>query len=337
MSHAAAQAQIPGFTEQISKNDPAWLLSLREREQILWSNLRFLGTQKRHHLSERATYIQSDVLRWLADLPANSIHAVVADPPYGVVEYEDKNHEKLRAGRGGVWRIPPSFDGAKRRPLPRFTVLTKDEILNLHGFFSSVAYGLLKALVPGGHVFIASNPLISTMTFHAFMESGFEKRGEVIRLVQTLRGGDRPKGAEHEFADISVMPRSCWEPWGIFRKPFSGTVAENLREWGTGGLRRVGPEGPFKDVIPCSPTRSPEKDIAPHPSLKPQRFLRRVVKAALPLGIGIVYDPFAGSGSTLAAGEAIGYYTLGTDSDRQYFAMARTAFQALSSLQVRQE
>ncbi|MGC1090439.1 MAG: hypothetical protein WA894_18525, partial [Candidatus Acidiferrum sp.] len=125
--------------------------------------------------------------------------------------------------------------------------------MNLHGFFGSVAYGLLKALVPGGHVLIASNPLVSTMTFHAFMEAGFEKRGEVIRLVQTLRGGDRPKGAEKDFPDVSVMPRSCWEPWGIFRKPFPGTVAENLREWGTGGLSRISEGEPFKDLIQCSP------------------------------------------------------------------------------------
>jgi site-specific DNA-methyltransferase (adenine-specific) len=332
MSHAI-EVVVPKPTQAQTGNS-RWLLALMAREREMWETVRTYGTQQRHHLSERTTYVQSDVLKWLADLPPNSIHAVVTDPPYGMIEYDEKNHAKLRSGRGGVWRIPPSFDGAKRRPLPRFTVLSKEEILNLHGFFSSVAYGILKALVPGGHVFIASNPLVSTMTFHAFIESGFEKRGELIRLVQTLRGGDRPKGAEEEFPDVTVMPRSCWEPWGVFRKPFEGTVAENLRTWGTGGLRRIGGEEPFKDVIQCSPTRGPEKDIAPHPSLKPQRFLRRIVRAILPLGIGIVYDPFAGSGSTLAAAEAIGYHALGTDSDREYFAMAENAFQRLSSLQV---
>ncbi len=335
MSHALhVLAPITGRSSN-SPSDKEWMSTLRRREEAIWATVRDIGTQPRKHLSERATYIRSDVLKWLADLPANSIHAVVTDPPYGMIEYDEKNHSKLRKGRGGVWRIPPSFDGAKRRPLPRFTVLSKEEILSLHGFFSSVAYGLLRALVPGGHVFIASNPLVSTMTFHAFMESGFEKRGEIIRLVQTLRGGDRPKGAEEEFEGVTVMPRSCWEPWGVFRKPFIGTVAENLREWGTGGLRRLGDEEPFKDVIPCSPTRSPEKDIAPHPSLKPQRFLRQLVRASLPLGIGIIYDPFAGSGSTLAAAEAVGHRALGTDSDLEYFEMAKTAFKPLSKLQVR--
>lgn len=329
------QILLPAFSHVTPPaNAPFWLRELKVSEETLWETVRTRGTQPRHHLSERTTYVQSDVFKWLADLPVNSIHAVVTDPPYGVIEYDEKNHTKLRNGRGGVWRIPPSFDGAIRSPVPRFTVLSKQEILNLHGFFGSVAYGLLKALVPGGHVLIASNPLVSTMTFHAFMEAGFEKRGEVIRLVQTLRGGDRPKGAEKDFPDVSVMPRSCWEPWGIFRKPFPGTVAENLREWGTGGLSRISEGEPFKDLIQCSPTRGIEKSVAPHPSLKPQRFLRRVVRAVLPLGVGIVYDPFAGSGSTLAAAEAVGYHALGTDADRQYFALAKKAFEPLSLLQV---
>lgn len=314
--------------------EPAWFAAIKAREEEMWNAVRISGSQRRHHLSGGTTYIFSDVLQWVATLPPHSLHAVVTDPPYGIVEYEEKNHSKLRKGRGGVWRIPPSFDGANRKPVPRFTVLSKDEVSNLHGFFSAVACGLLKALVPGGHVFIASNPLLSTTTFHAFLDSGFEKRGEIIRLVQTLRGGDRPKGAEQEFSDVTAMPRSCWEPWGIFRKPIEGTLAENLRKWGTGGLRRISANEPFKDVIPCSPTRGAEKEIAPHPSLKPQRFLRKLVRAALPLGVGIVYDPFAGSGSTLAAAEALDYHSIGTDSDLQYFEMARVVFEPLASLAV---
>lgn len=316
------------------KRPQTWRATLLEQQAECWERVREHGAQRRAHLSERATYILADAIQWLSELPENSLHAVVTDPPYGVVEYDEKNHKKLRAGRGGVWRIPPSFDGAQRKPLPRFTVLSQEEITALHSFFGALAYGLTRALVPGGHIFIASNPLLSTMTFHAFQRAGLEKRGEVIRLVQTLRGGDRPKGAEAEFPDVSMMARSCWEPWGIFRKPLEGTAAENLRKWGTGGLRRISVEEPFKDVILCSPTRGPEKDIAPHPSLKPQRFMRQVVRAALPLGIGIVYDPFAGSGSTLAAAEALGYLAIGTDRDTQYFTMGHAAFPLLAKLSI---
>ena len=321
-------------TKTTRKRAPSWRETLIEKQDAQWARVRNWGEQPRVDLSNGATYILSDSIQWLADLPPNSIHAVVTDPPYGVIEYEKKDHGKLRSGKGGVWRIPPSFDGAKRQPLPRFTVLSKEEIAGLYSFFGALAYGLQRALVPGGHIFIASNPLLSSLTFHAFQQAGLEKRGEVIRLVQTLRGGDRPKGAEEEFADVSMMPRSCWEPWGIFRKPLDGTAAQNLRKWGVGGLRRISDEEPFKDVITCSPTRGREKEIAPHPSLKPQRFMRQVVRGALPLGIGIVYDPFAGSGSTLAAAEALGYRAIGTDRDADYYALAKKAFVELAKMKV---
>jgi len=332
MSQVERTASAP--VQRAKARAPGWREALAARQSDLWEQIREVGEQPRTDLSERATYILGDAIQWLAELPPNSIHAVVTDPPYGLVEYEHKDHDKLKRGKGGVWRIPPSFDGANRKPLPRFTVLSQDEIASLYSFFGALAYGLQRALVPGGHIFIASNPLLSTMTFHAFQRAGLEKRGELIRLVQTLRGGDRPKGAEDEFADVSAMPRSCWEPWGMFRKPFDGTVADNLRRWGTGGLRRISGEEPFKDVIACSPTRGREKEIAPHPSLKPQRFMRQVVRASLPLGIGIVYDPFAGSSSTLAAAEAVGYHSIGTDRDAGYYGLAHSAFGPLSTLQV---
>jgi DNA modification methylase len=84
------------------------------------------------------------------------------------------------------------------------------------------------------------------------------------------------------------------EPWGLFRKPCEGCVQDNLRKWMTGGLRRVSSDVPFGDVITSSPTRSEERSFAPHPSLKPQSFMRQIVRASLPLGTGVVLDPFMG-------------------------------------------
>lgn len=67
--------------------------------------------------------VQEDCFAWMEHRPSNSVHAIVTDPPYGLKEYTDKEKDKLRRGRGGVWRIPPALDGAIRQPLPRFTVL----------------------------------------------------------------------------------------------------------------------------------------------------------------------------------------------------------------------
>lgn len=285
--------------------------------------------------AQGATYtlVHGDCLEWMDAQPADSIQAIVTDPPYGLREYTDQEKEKLRKGRGGIWRIPPSFDGSKRSPLPRFTVLTSDDLEQLGRFFADFARRAFRVLVPGAHVFIATNPLLSHVLYQALMQGGFEKRGEIIRLVQTLRGGDRPKNAHEEFAGVTVMPRSCWEPWGLFRRPCEGRVQDNLRKWKTGGLRRISAEAPFTDVIRSSPARGEERAIAPHPSLKPQAFMRQVVRAALPLGEGTVLDPFMGAGSTIAAAVAVGYQSVGVELDAEHFATATRAIPALASRQ----
>jgi len=281
----------------------------------------------------KATLIQDDCLAWLERQATNSVHAVVTDPPYGLVEYSEIEQKKLRAGRGGIWRIPPSFDGSKRSPLPRFTVLRQTDLDALEQFFTAWATRLLPVLVPGANVVVASNPLLSYLVSNALSRSGLERRGEIVRLVMTMRGGDRPKDAHVEFSDVSVMPRSMWEPWLVFRKPLDGRVQDNLRKWGTGGFRRISADRPFGDVVESSPTRPSERALAPHPSLKPQAFMRQLARAVLPLGKGTVLDPFAGSGSTLAACEVAGYESVGLEKDPRYFSLAVESIPRLANLQ----
>jgi site-specific DNA-methyltransferase (adenine-specific) len=151
----------------------------------------------------------------------------------------------------------------------------------------------------------------------------------------TMRGGDRPKGAHKEFHDVSVMPRSQFEPWVVLRRPIEGRVQDNLRRHKTGGFRRLSVDRPFGDVIPSRPTTKAEREVAPHPSLKPQAFLRQIVRAALPLGEGVVLDPFAGSGSTLAAADAVGYWSVGVEADPKYVNVAMKAIAKLRDLDVR--
>lgn len=132
------------------------------------------------------------------------------------------------------------------------------------------------------------------------------------------------------------MPRSCYEPWGLFRKPLPTgmRVSDSLREYGTGGLRRISSEKPFNDVIISERTSRREREIANHPSLKPQSFLRQIVRASLPMGHGIVLDPFMGSGSTMAATEAQGIAGIGIERYADYFELATQAIPKLSHIRV---
>ena len=279
--------------------------------------------------------INTDCFSWMAERDENSITAIVTDPPYGVKEYTEKELEKQRAGTGGIWRMPPTFDGHTRKALPRFSVINDDpkELRNVYEFFLRWATLALRILVPGGHVFIASTPLLSDMLSLAMRAAGFERRGEIIRTVSTLRGGDRPKGAEDEFAETCVIPKGLWEPWGLYRKPLSErTVAENLRRWHAGALRRENKNSPFGDLIQSNKTPSLEREISPHPSLKPQKFMRKIVFAALPTGDGIILDPFSGGGSTVAAALHFGYDCIGLERDAQFYEMSKAAVPKLAAL-----
>jgi site-specific DNA-methyltransferase (adenine-specific) len=280
----------------------------------------------------KTTLFHTDCIDWIESQKTSSIHAVVTDPPYGLHEYAPEQQAKLRNGKGGVWRIPPSFDGHLRSPLPRFTTLTDEQLEKLHAFFFMWGRLLLPKLVPGANVVVASNPLVSFIVSTALHDAGLERRGEIVRLTMTMRGGDRPKAAHEEFSEVSVMPRSMWEPWIVFRKPIEGRVQDNLRRWKTGGFRRPERDKPFGDVFISAPTRKKERTLAPHPSLKPQAFMRRIVRAVLPLGEGLILDPFAGAGSTLAAAESLGYTSVGAEKDPQYFDMACTAIPKLTAL-----
>ena len=287
-----------------------------------------------HRTYGHSLMVHADCFHWLRKMPENSIDAVVTDPPYGVREYEARELEQRQCGKTGIWRIPPSFDGNKRAPLPRFTALDHQERQAVRHFFREWATILLPKLKPGAHVFVACNAFMSQLVFSSLMDDGLEFRTQIIRLIQTLRGGDRPKLGEQEFPDVCSLPRGSYEPWGLFRKPLPKgmPLRECLRTHGTGGLRRRMDGKPFLDVIPSERTPRRERHIANHPSLKPQSLMRQLVWSALPLGEGIVVDPFMGSGSTIAAAEAVGYHSIGIEWHRDYYTLAGKAVPQLHAL-----
>src|SRR5436309_1122294 len=251
---------------------------------------------------------QTDCFEWLRCCPAHSLHAVCTDPPYGILEFTEKELAKLRAGRGGVWRLPPKVGGSHRDPLPRFTVLTDEQKQHLRDYFRDWGKLVLHALVPGAHVCVAGHPILQHHVQGAMAEAGFEVRPAIMRLYYSFRGGDRPKNAEAEFPEVCVSPKGDYEPWMLFRKPIDGkTVAENLRRWKTGALRRLSPAKPLPDAIPSGRTPKCEELIFDHPCLKPQHFMRVIVRALLPPVEGNIMYPLMASGSTFAASESTGY------------------------------
>jgi hypothetical protein len=178
----------------------------------------------------RAQLIQANCFDWLRARDARSIHAIVTDPPYGLVEYSHVEQTKLRDGCGGVWRIPPSFDGHQRAPLPRFTELDEEDLQVMHDFFFE--FGQLALRVTVGR---ECNPLLAHVVAAAMGAAGLELRGYIIRLVMTMRGGDRPKNAHKEFREVSApwitsiaTPSSILGPISSTRPPDMIRISKSM-------------------------------------------------------------------------------------------------------------
>ena len=90
---------------------------------------------------------------------------------------------------------------------------------------------------------------------------------------------------------------------------------------------------PISRPVPCLPGvfkyGNPQKRI--HLTEKPLQLMRDVVKITEPGGH--ILDPFAGSGSTLAAAESLGYSSLGIERDSEYYNLACNAIPKLTALE----
>jgi|HubBroStandDraft_1064217.scaffolds.fasta_scaffold1052825_1 16S rRNA G966 N2-methylase RsmD len=54
-----------------------------------------------HLCAAQYEIVHGDAFEWMKNRPANSIHGIVTDPPYGLKEFTESEKQKLRAGRGG--------------------------------------------------------------------------------------------------------------------------------------------------------------------------------------------------------------------------------------------
>ena len=146
----------------------------------------------------------------LKQYPDNHFDSIVTDPPYGI-EFLGKDWDK-NTGPIEVWRE------------------------------------CLRVLKPGGHLLAFS----AARTYHRLASNiediGFEIRDQIMWVY----GSGFPKSHNvgnklgEEYKGIGTALKPAHEPIVMARKPFNGTVAKNVLEYGTGGINidkcRVGSE-----------------------------------------------------------------------------------------------
>lgn len=180
-------------------------------------------------------------------LADNSIDAVVTDPPYGLSKQPDMN-EVLRHWLNGD-DYTHSGGG--------FMGKTWDSFVPGPSIWKEV----FRVLKPGGHLLAFFGTRTYDLGTLAIRLAGFEIRDQ----IDWVYGSGFPKSLDVSKATSDEQ----WEGWGtalkpahepicVARKPLAGTVAENILQFGTGGMNidgcRTELNGDFKSVANGRPS-----------------------------------------------------------------------------------
>jgi DNA modification methylase len=218
---------------------------------------------------------------------------MVADPPYGI---ELDSEWRDRAGLNGCGPAEASY--MKRRTEGHTeTTISGDTRADW-----SEAFALVPSLQVA-YVWHASR--FTREVLDGLLRIGFQHHQQIIW----------DKGR-------TVLTRTLYwfqhEPCWFVRKknaPWYGKAGENSTIWASPSPKFI--------------MGGSEEDKFDHPTQKPVELMRRPILNHLKRG-ELVYDPFLGSGTTLAAAELTGRVCLGVEIDPQYVDVTVTRWQTLT-------
>ena len=168
------------------------------------------------------------------------------------------------------------------------------------------------------------------------------------RGVATIRETLPATDAAKQWSGWGTALKPAYEPAVMARKPFKGTVADNVLKHGTGAINidasRIGatPDrfpanlildehtaelldeqaeaSKFFYVAKAPKSERPVVDGIAHPTVKPLSLMRHLVKLVTPAG-GVILDPFAGSGTTIEAALLEGFNPIGIEMETDYLPL----------------
>lgn len=137
-----------------------------------------------------------DCLEGMAQIPDNSIDAVITDPPYGL-KFMGQNWDN------GIPGVPYWAEA-------------------------------LRVAKPGTHLLSFGGTRTFHRLAVAIEDAGWEIRDTVMWVYGS--GFPKSHNMKGEWEGWGTALKPAWEPIIVARKPLEGTVAENVQEWGVGAI-----------------------------------------------------------------------------------------------------
>jgi DNA modification methylase len=189
--------------------------------------------------------VQADCLKELPRLEAQSVDAIVTDPPYGInlggLSWDGRAIRRsacsdlaLRArlgtpGRtcgGSAFGSPSSYAGSYDFSLKG--------ALAFQAFCSGWASECLRVLKPGGHLVVFGGPRTAHRLACGVEEAGFQLRDVLMWLYG--QGFPKSLNLSRAMKGWGTALRPSYEPILLARKPLELPTRENARRHGTGAL-----------------------------------------------------------------------------------------------------
>lgn len=297
---------------------------------------------------ELDTLIVGDSREELRGLPADSVHLILSDIPYGIgVEDWDVLHDNTNSAFSGSSPAQEKAGAIFRRrgkPINGWSEADRAIPREYYDWCSSWAADWLRVLKPGGTAFVFAGRRYAHRCICALEDAGFSfkdmlawirerapHRAQRISVVFDRRG-DQASSQEWEGWRVGNL-RPSFEPILWFTKPYKigTTIADNALNHGI---------GPFNEeeyiryvrrpdnVIDCG--FSPE-EAGLHPTQKPTRLMQALIALTTKPG-QIVLDPFAGSGTTAVAARNLGRHFIAYEINEKYAATFRERLESQSLL-----
>lgn len=266
------------------------------------------------------TIILGDCAAVLAGLDADSVDAVITDPPYGLGTKEPTGEEIDQYLAGGSLDTGGDFMGKKWEIPPVAVWLECLRVLKPGGHLLAFAGTRTWDIMAAG-IAAAGFSEEDTLASHfgtpmlAWIHSqGFPKSLDVAKAIDKMKGTDPGTVSDDakKWQGWGTALKPAWEPVLVFRKPGGGPYD---------GPRLEVPFFYSAKVSQSEATRKGQIENT-HPTRKPLALMTWLVEAATTKG-QLVLDPYCGSGSTCVAATTTRRAYLGIEREPAYHAIAQ--------------
>lgn len=277
-----------------------------------------------------------DCIDVMKDFPEESIACCITDPPYN---YEFIGHkwsdsevkrrtERVQDSKTMVKNIPYGSGLAGGVRNARWYEKNRNNDLEYMRWCQLWTHELFRVCKAGAPVAVFNSNRSIAHVQIALENSGFYTRD--VLVYRRNSGIPRGLNLEDKLEKMGHPNSEKWNGWHsafrnewegivLVQKPLDNNYWETLQKTNVGVFKTVNQDGSFQSNILENLNKKDKSEKYSHCTVKPLVLIKKLVDTLCPLHEeNIIFDPFAGSGTTLVAAQDLGFNFVGVEIEENY-------------------